>query len=181
MDETYPHLRLRREERVTQKRSGRPPRLPPRDDPAAHGRILRQSLEKAKAEADSDIGGFDDRRLFRFSVIKGFDPDALEKLAPGIEVVSQEGEECVVAFVNEAALASFEARLSSLVRNEHVTYKQFLCALDAVNGWKAEDRISWALKNEGFPEQSPFMLDVELWPLENFHEERLGLWKNFHG
>ncbi|MDD4649539.1 MAG: S8 family peptidase, partial [Desulfoplanes sp.] len=179
MDETYPHLRLRREERVTQKRSGRPPRFPPRDDPAAHGRILRQSLEKAKAEADSDIGGFDDRRLFRFSVIKGFDPDALEKLAPGIEVVSQEGEECVVAFVNEAALASFEARLSSLVRNEHVTYKQFLCALDAVNGWKAEDRISWALKNEGFPEQSPFMLDVELWPLENFYEERLVLWKNF--
>jgi len=179
MDETYPHLRLRREERITEKRSARPPRFPRRDDPAAHGRTLRQSLEKAKAESDADIGGFDDRRLFRFAVTKGFDPDGLEKIAPEIEVVSQEGEECVVAFVNEAALASFEARLSSLIRNEPVTYKQLLYALDAVNGWGAEDRTGWALKSEGFPEQSPFMLDVELWPLENSHEERLALWKNF--
>ena len=68
MDKTFPHLPLQREEPVTEKRPGgrRVPSAPA--DPAAHGRTLRQRLETAKVEAATDVGGFDDRRLFRFTV-----------------------------------------------------------------------------------------------------------------
>ena len=109
MEESFPHLRLQREEPVTEKRTGgrRIPVAP--SDPVAHGRTLQQRLETAKSQAATAIGGFDDRPLFRFTVEKGFDPDALRKISADIEVVSQEGVDMVVAFVSTAALESFEA------------------------------------------------------------------------
>jgi len=89
MEESFPHLPLNREEPVTEKRPGtwRPPEPP--DDPPAHGRMLQECLESAKNQTDEDIGGFDDRCLFRFTVNKGFDPDTLRNISPEIEFVSQ--------------------------------------------------------------------------------------------
>ena len=90
-EESFPHLPLQREEPVTEKRPGgrRIPGTPA--DPAGHGRALRQRLETAKTEAAINIGGFDDRPLFRFTVEKGFDPDTLLNISNAIEIVSQEG------------------------------------------------------------------------------------------
>ncbi len=178
-DESFPHLPLQREEPVTEKRPGgrRIPATPA--DPAGHGRALRQRLDTAKAEAATDVGGFDDRPLFRFAVEKGFDPDALLNISNDIEIVSQEGDDVVVAFVSTAALESFEARLASLAGGERVQYKEVLYALEGIDGWSADDRTGWALRQEGLPADSPFALDVELWPLEDKPGERTRLWQAF--
>ena len=111
MEESFPHLPLQREEAVTQKRPSGFPRLEPPNDPAAHARSLHDRLEDARKQTDTDEGGFDERRLFRFTVAKGFDPDFLRRISDEIELVSQEGEEVVVAFVSSAALEAFESRL----------------------------------------------------------------------
>jgi len=179
MEESFPHLPLNREEPVTEKRPGtwRPPAPP--DDPPAHGRMLQKRLESAKKQTDEDIGGFDDRRLFRFTVNKGFDPDTLRNVSPEIEFVSQEGDEIVVAFVSTAALESFEARLTSLAKGEQVKYKQVLYALQSIDRWSPDDRTGWALSYEGFPDQASFVIDIELWPIEDHQDERTRLWEAF--
>ena len=178
-EESFPHLPLQREEPVTEKRPGgrRIPGTPA--DPAGHGRALRHRLETAKTEAAINIGGFDDRPLFRFTVEKGFDPDTLLNISNAIEIVSQEGDDVVVAFVSTAALESFEARLASLAGGEHVQYKEVLYALQGIGGWSADDRTGWALRQEGLPADVLFALDVELWPLEDRPEERARLWQAF--
>ena len=149
------------------------------DDPAGHGRILRQHLETAKTETATDIGGFDDRPLFRFTVERGFEPEALLNISNDIEIVSQEEDDVVVAFVSTAALESFEARLASLAGGERIQYKEVLYALQGIDGWSADDRTGWALQREGLPTDSSFALDVELWPLEDRPLERAKLWKAF--
>ena len=179
MEESFPHLSLNREEPVTEKRPGGRPYFEPPADPPAHGRRLKESLESAKKQTDDDIGGFDDRRLFRFTVNKGFDPDTLGNVSPEIEFVSQEGDEIVVAFVSTAALESFEARLSSLAKGEQVKYKQVLYAFQSFDRWSPEDRTGWALRQEGFPDQASFVLDIELWPIEDRQDEREKLWAAF--
>jgi len=184
MDETFPHLRIQREEKINEKRPGTFPPPKPPSDPASHGRGLQQRLETAKAQVTEDQGGFDDRRLFRFTVQKGFNPDDLEKIADAdvrkdIEVISQEGDEIVLAFVSEAALESFEALLTTLVEGGAPTNQQVFFALRGIDGWRPQDRMGWALRTEGFPEQETFNLDIELWPLEDNPPEREALWRAF--
>ncbi|MEK6758624.1 MAG: S8 family peptidase [Deltaproteobacteria bacterium] len=176
---SYPHLPLQRENPVTEKRAGQPPRFVQPENPASHGRSLQQRIEQAKIQTDMDQGGFDERRLFRFTVAKGFDPDTLRNISSDIEFVSQEDEQIIVAFVSDAALESFEARLASLVAGEQVKYKQVLYDLQGVDGWSPEDRKGWALRREGLPSTSPFLLDIELWPLEDRQDERTKLWQTF--
>jgi hypothetical protein len=184
MDETFPHLRIQREEPVNEKRPGTymPPKPP--SDPASHGHGLQQQLETAIAQVAEDQGGFDDRRLFRFTVQKGFDPDDVAKIADAdvrndIEVISQEADEIVLAFVSEAALESFEALLTTLAEGGVPTNQQVFFALRGIDGWRPQDRMGWALRTEGFPEQETFNLDIELWPLEDNPPEREALWRAF--
>ena len=179
MEESFPHLRLQREEPITERRptGRRIPSVP--SDPAAHGLHLSNRLENAKAEAATDSGGFDDRPLFQFTVDKGFNPDDLRNISNDIEVVSQEGDDVVIAFVSTPALESFEARLASLAIGETVPYRQVLFALKGIDGWSANDRRGWALDQEGLPASSSFLLDVELWPLEDSAEDRTRLWNAF--
>ncbi|MFZ1730428.1 MAG: S8 family peptidase [Bacteroidota bacterium] len=167
MDQTFPHLPLQREELVREKRpmpgfGGKPP-----DDPAAHARDLLDCLDAAREEAATDEEGFDERRIFRFSVQKGFDPQDLTKISSEIEFVSQEDETVVIGFASNAALAQFEARLSTMANGEYVKNKQVIYALQGVDGLKPEDRKGWALKKQGFPVSDEFLLDVELWPMED--------------
>ncbi len=179
MEESFRHLTLQREETVTEKRSGRfrPPKSP--DDPSAHAKSLKDKLKDAVTQTEKDEPGFDQRRLFRFTVEKGFDPDSLRNVSDEIEFVSQEGEEVVVAFVSSAALESFEAKLASMVDGKSVTYKHVLYSLRGIDGWSKEDRTGLELKREGFPGESSFLLDVELWPLEDNPENRRELWRAF--
>jgi hypothetical protein len=179
MTSSYPHLPLQREEPVTEKRPGGYPRIQEPSDPAAHGRALGSQLQNTIQQTEQDLGGFDDRKLFRFQVEKGFNPEELKKISREIEFVSQEDDEILVAFVSQSALQSFEARLASIARGEYVTNKQVYYALQGMSGWTADDRTGWSLKQEGFPETETFYLDLELWPIEDNSEERKLLWNKF--
>lgn len=179
MTSSYPHLPLQREEPVTEKRPGNYYSPPPPSDPAAHGRALGSQLQKTIQQTEQDLGGFDDRKLFRFQVEKGFSPDELKKISPEIEFVSQEDDEIVVAFVSQSALQWFEARLASIARGEYVTNKQVYYALQGMSGWTSDDRTGWSLKQEGFPKTETFYLDLELWPIEDNARERQLLWSKF--
>ncbi len=79
MADTFPHLTLQRETPVNDKRPGGSPRSKTLDDPIAHGVSLHECLTNATVETETDEGGFDDRRLFRFTVDEGFSPDDLSK------------------------------------------------------------------------------------------------------
>lgn len=179
MTSSYPHLPFQREEPITEKRPGiyfpsRPPA-----DPSAHGRELGLKLKETIRQTDQDVGGFDDRKLFRLKVEKGFNPDDLKKISGEIEFVSQEDDEVVVAFVSQSALKTFEAILASMARGESITNKQVYYALKGMSGWSPDDRTGWSLKQEGFPHTETFYLDVELWPIEDNAKERQQLWSKF--
>jgi hypothetical protein len=179
MEESFPHLNIQREAPVNEKRSGTPPKKFIPDDIPAHGRGLLARLAHAQKEAREDVGGFDERKLFRFTVQRGFNPDDLRKISTEIEFVSQEDETVVIGFATNAALAQFEARLSSMAAGEHVTNKEVIYALQSVDGWSPENRKGWALKQQGFPDRDEFMLDVELWPLEDNQQGRHQAWQKF--
>ncbi|MBF0602673.1 MAG: S8 family peptidase [Nitrospirae bacterium] len=183
MAESYPHLPLQREAPVNEKRSGtyNPPEEP--NNARGHGRRLQQKLEAARQQVATDVGGFDERRLFRFTVQKGTSLDYfnLRSLSLDIEFVSQEGSTVVVGFASDAALEVFESRLSTLVGTGEVTNKDVFFALKSVDRWSPEDRKGWALKKQGFPDIDAFCLDVELWPLEDNHQGRDREWMAFEG
>lgn len=167
MPESYPHLQIVREEPVNEKRPGGNPRPTTPSDIPSHCRRIQQTLEAAKAEAQKAVGGFDQRRLIKFKVEQGFDPDDLRKISPEIEFISQEDETIAVGFATDAALADFESRLASLIQGEYVVNKQVLFALTEVGSWTPENRTGWALKKHGIPMDESFFLDLELWPLED--------------
>jgi len=179
MEETFPHLPLQRETPVNEKRPATyyPPKEP--RDVRGHGKGLLQKLDSAKEEAAGDLGGFDDRKLFRFSVQKGFNPDDLRKISTEIEFVSQEDETVVIGFASDAALAQFESRLASMAKGEDVTNKQVIYALQSIDSWSMKDRRGWALRKHGLPETDEFLLDIELWPIEDNHQERDQEWAAF--
>jgi hypothetical protein len=167
MAEDFPHLALQRETPVTDKRPAQPPRFNTPADVRRHSLGLLESLTNTRKQCEGDEGGFDDRKLIKFSVDKGFNPDDLQKISPTIEFVSQEQETVVIGFASDAALADFEQRLTTMAKGESVTYKQVFFALRGLDGWSPDDRKGWALKTLGFPETDDFLLDVELWPLED--------------
>ncbi len=181
MSQSYPHLELHREKPVNPKRSKEPPRTKPPKDVFKHGRKLQKKLSSAKEHTLSDVGGFDERRLFRFTVKKGTSLDYfdLRKLSLDMAFVSQEGNSVVVGFASEAALAVFESRLASLATDGEVTNKNVFYALKSVDGWSAEDRKGWTLKKQGLSTTDKVLLDVELWPLEDNGPEREREWRAF--
>ena len=166
-ENSHPHLELRREEPVTERRPRRgfAPAEPP-DDPRRHGAILGSRLRTARAAAEEDLGGYDERRLIKIELKEKVSPEEVAKAADGIQIVSQEEGTLILAFADEEQLDAFEARLASLAAGRDVTYRNLLYALQGFDRWTRDDRTGWALKNDGFPDEEPFLIDVELWPVE---------------
>ncbi|HWP58272.1 MAG TPA: S8 family peptidase [Candidatus Acidoferrales bacterium] len=166
MPETYPHLRLIREELVNPRRARPAPiRVHEPGDWRAFGRDLGERLQSARQRAARDLGGFDDRRLLKLELSTPLDPAEFEKISGEIEIVSEEDRTVILAFATEAALTEFEARLATLARGGRPAYRHLLFALAGFDNWTEEDRRGWALKQEGWPEREPFALDAELWPV----------------
>lgn len=179
MPETYPHLRLAREQPVNPRRPRPAPiGVPPPQDTRAFGARLKENLQAARAQVTQDIGGFDDRRLIKLELDARLDPAALQRIAPELEVISQEDKTIVLAFFTEAALAAFEAKLTTLAEGGSPTYRNVLYALKGFDRWTEDDRMGWALRQEGWPADSPFALDVELWPVPRA-TERDQSWQAF--
>ncbi|MFH0879832.1 MAG: S8 family peptidase, partial [Lentisphaerota bacterium] len=162
--DAYPHLRFEREQPVNEKRSRPFPPPPPPADIRGHAQKLQRSFEVARDAVKTDIGGFDDRPLFKLKV-GTLTPEQIEQGFAGVEVISQEDGGYALAFANRDALAEFEARLTSLAGGIIPKYPNILYALEAFDHWTPQDRMGWALKRDGYPGTEPFLLDIELWPL----------------
>jgi len=163
----YEHLRLEKESSVTDRhrRPGFGP--PPPTDPRGHGNALLQSFRAIREVAvNEDMGGFDDRKLLKIRLREGERQLPDFSLIEGLEVVSQEGLEVVLAFATAAGLNLVEERLATLARDGRVTRKELLFVIDAFEHWTPEDRTGAALAGQGLPEEGPCTLDVELWPQE---------------
>lgn len=179
MADTYPHLELLREQPVNPRRPRPAPiRMPEPANPRAFGAALGERLSFARERATRHLGGFDDRRLIKLELDSRLDPDALKNITRDIELVSQEDDSVVLAFATETALAEFEQRLATLARGGRPTYLNVLYALKGFDAWTEEDRMGWALRQEGWPQETSFALDVELWPV-NLATERDRLWQAF--
>ena len=166
-EDSHPHLELAREEPVTERRprgGGVARERPPGFE--QHAAALRQRLESVRQATDDEASGYDARLLFKIELTDKVAPADLARAIKGIEIVSQEGGKLVLAFATERQLNLFESRLKDLADGETVTYQNVMYALHDLGSWTPEDRKGWALKQAGFPDDSSFLLDVELWPLE---------------
>lgn len=161
----YEHLRLEKESPVTDRHRRPGFGAPPPADPRGHGGTLLRSFRAAReVAATADLGGFDDRKLLKIRLREGERQPPDFSLIDGLEVVSQEGYEVVLAFATAAGLNLVEERLATLARDGRVTRKELLFAIDAFDHWTPEDRTGAALGEQGLPQDGPFTLDVELWP-----------------
>ena len=165
MSEKLLHLPLRREEPQNPRRA-RPGRGRTRpDDPAAHGKQLAEEL--AQATAGPSGPAYDERALLKLRVASGVSASDFEAIQ-GVEVVSQEGTEVVVLlFATDEGLGEFKSRLDLLARAGHPTRQDLLFAIQGFDKWTRENRQGRALRREGTPTTGTFLIDVELWPLEN--------------
>lgn len=164
----YEHIRITRDEPVRERhpRQYFPPNLRP-DDPRGFGQRLGASLATAKGQIqEADTGGFDSRLLLKVNLREGAPLPELEAIG-GISIVSQEDKTVVLAFATVDGLTEFEARLATLSQSGKATRENILFSIERFERWTPENRIGNALRAQGFPNRTTFVLDVELWPLEN--------------
>jgi hypothetical protein len=161
----YEHLRLEKESPVTARHRQRGFGAPAPADPRGHGNALLRSFRAVReVAANEDLGGFDDRKLLKIRLREGERQLPDFNLIDGLEIVSQEGHEVVLAFATAAALNLVEGRLATLARDGRVTRKELLFVIDAFEHWTPEDRKGSALAEQGLPQEGLCTLDVELWP-----------------
>lgn len=176
----YEHLVIEREVLKNDRRTRRMniPR-PDRGDLKSHGQRLLTSLNHsigyARGQPTSRPGNF----VFKIRYTGHLDINHLKK--HGVQFVSQEDNELCIIFADEAGLAVFSDHLQKLgVDEEELTYKQILEAIEGIENWTAEDRKSWVINKEGFPDQASFIVDVELWPIAvAHHPDRLHICQTF--
>jgi hypothetical protein len=170
--DSFDHLRFTRLEPVNSKRKkggfGRP--VEP-DDPQVHAQKLLDQLAES-ANAQQGVPGFDPRLLVKLQV-EGIPPDNLETI-PGIQLVSQEEKAIVVVFVDDAAKGEFHRRLQEMTQGKTPTRKDVLYAIKGVENWQRKDRLGPALElgYGKLPTAEPFVLDLELWPLERSDQRK---------
>ena len=166
-EDSHPHLELMREEPITERRTRPFGRARPEPENfRAHASSLRERLQDTRLALREEVPGYDDRRLIKITLTEKVQADEVANAARGIEVVSQEDDTLVLAFATDAQLDGFEMRLATLARGESVTYPSLMHALEDLDRWTPEDRKGWALRQNGFPDEASFLLDVELWPLD---------------
>ncbi len=127
--------------------------------------MLGERLQAAREMAETDIGGYDARRLIKITLTSKIQPEQIAQASADVEIVSQEEDTLLLAFATEQQLEEFEAKLAGLAAGDGVTYQNILYALQDLDHWSPEDRAGWALRLDGFPDTEFFMIDVELWPL----------------
>lgn len=163
---TYKHLSITREVLNNPRRTKNPPHFVTRTDKRAHGQRLNAYFATAEGQAKRQIGSSADSPF----VLKLKYEGALtftNLTAHGLEFISQENKQLCVVFATEIGLIQFADHLNKLgVLGVTLTYKQILEAIESIEVWSAEDRMSWALNHFGLPQAEEFKLDVELWPVE---------------
>ncbi len=166
MPEAHPHLPFVREEPVNPKRPGGRPQSSKPGNPQEHGARVLSTLQQTLSAPIRELGGFDNRRLLRIEVNKGFKPDNLAAI-PGVEVISQEDERVVLTFVDARGQEEFEARLTTMSEGGTPVRAELFYGMQSFDRWTAENRTGWALRTEGLPDTALVVLDIELWPLND--------------
>ncbi|RMV42773.1 hypothetical protein ALP10_200245 [Pseudomonas syringae pv. helianthi] len=161
---TYKHLSFERENLDNRRRAKNPPPFTKRGDLQGHGQKLNGFFATAAGAARKQLKSAENSPFvlkIRYEGAMTF--ENLQK--HGLEFISQEGKQVCVVFATEAGLAMFQDHLNKLgVLGQNVTYKQILEAIEGIDSWSADDRMSWALRHIGLPGAETFKLDVELWP-----------------
>ncbi|WP_163014339.1 S8 family peptidase, partial [Pseudomonas viridiflava] len=161
---TYKHLSFERENLDNRRRAKNPPPFTKRGDLQGHGQKLNGFFATAAGAARKQLKSAENSPFvlkIRYEGAMTF--ENLQK--HGLEFISQEGKQVCVVFATEAGLAMFQDHLNKLgVLGQNVTYKQILEAIEGIDSWSADDRMSWALRHIGLPDAETFKLDVELWP-----------------
>jgi hypothetical protein len=166
MSGSYQHLTINKEPIKNDRRTRQMkiPR-PERADIRAHGQYLSNNLANTieyvrQSTPGPSLGSY----FLKLNYVGALDFKNLSK--HGVEFISQEDQQMCVVFADEKGLAIFADHLQKLGLDEaDLTYKQILEALDGIDSWTTEDRVSWALKRHGYPDEEIFRLDVELWPV----------------
>lgn len=170
-DDAHSHLRFERTQHENPRRPRGGPRTDPPQDPAGHGRRIREEVEQVQASPAQEPG-FDPRLLLKLEV-ENPDPRLFDPI-PGITLVGQEGRTLLVLFADNSGLAEFKRRLAQLEAGEKPTRKEILYAVKSVSHWGRDDRLGQALRAQGVPTATS-VVDVELWPLELTPQRRLML------
>jgi hypothetical protein len=166
----YEHIKFQRETNFTERRPKKGfGGISFQGNPKDHAQKLQNNINQLKVNLQDEISGYDERFLLKLNVADNFSPDTFASIE-GVQVVSQENKEVVILFTTENALSEFERRLSTYASNENVTRKEIIEATRSFELWSAEDRIGDVLKREGLPLIETFILDIELWNLENNQE-----------
>ncbi|MGP5568173.1 S8 family peptidase [Pseudomonas helleri] len=179
---SYKHLSIAREGLDNPRRTKNPPLFVTREDLRGHGQKLNGYFATAEGLAKQQIGSTANSPF----VLKIKYEGALtfsSLSAHGLEFISQENKQLCVVFSTEAGLAMFADHLRKLgVLGASLTYRQILEAIEGIEAWSAEDRMSWALVHLGLPQAPTFKLDVELWPVHVAnHPIRIQLTTAFEG
>lgn len=165
----YHHIKISRDEPIVQRltrKLGPQPRFT-LDEAKAYGMVLKRSLDDVKTSiAESEIGGYDERLLLKLNLKEGVLPPQLEVIE-GLTIVSHEEKSVLLAFATAQGLDEFEARITSLSTDGTVTRKDLLFAIQGFDYWTTENRTGAALREYEIPQRTTFLLDVELWPLDN--------------
>ncbi|MGJ3494946.1 S8 family peptidase [Piscirickettsia salmonis] len=181
MSDSYPHLRIKKENRENPRRTksmGFSSNKP--DNIYAHGQKLNAYFTKAKKIAEQQLSSIEGEYVLKLCYEGPLKFESLQ--AHGVEFISQEDRDVCIVFTDNEGLAKFSDHLERLgVNDSDITYKQILQALNGIDNWTPEDRKSWAIAHKGFPSQTEFNLDVELWPISgsSSRPERFKLCENF--
>jgi len=180
MPDRYKHLVIAREPLKNDRRTRKINiQSVDRGDLQTHGNRLLGSLDTMVQQATQQITSGSGRYVLKLSYTGFLNFAHLRK--HGVEFVSQEGQQTCVAFATEQSLAIFADHLQRLgLEDSELTYQQILTALDGIDNWTPEDRMSWAVQHKGFPDTDAFKLDIELWPVRvTYHPERKQLCDGF--
>ncbi|WP_343741653.1 S8 family peptidase [Herbaspirillum huttiense] len=167
----FKHLKISKEE-LTNSRRTRDMKIPgtKRADLYAHGQSIKASLERAVDLERNTVRSSDDRFILKLRFTGLLQTELLQK--HGVEFVSQENNELCIVFADEKGLSQFSDHLARLGKDDDLTYKQILTALESVDHWTRADRTTWAIEHYGLPTDDIFRLDVELWPIFSLADPR---------
>jgi subtilisin family serine protease len=168
---THEHIPIVRDEPIRERhpRSGFNAILKP-ENFQIFGRALNANFrEVVRQDRSSEIDGYDARLLLKITLREGANVPQLNSIQ-GVEIVSQEDKEVILAFATRAGLNEFESRLSSLANTGRAVRKEILFSIDGFDRWTPSDRKAAALSSIGYPDSQQFILDVELWPLEGIEQ-----------
>ncbi len=164
----YEHIKIVRDEPVRERHPRKfvPRNMRPEDVRSFGSRLQTNLIATAQRVRREDVTGFDSRLLLKIVLRDDVMLPQFDAI-PGIEIVSHEDKSIVLTFATEPGLREFESRLSTLASTEAATRSDILFAIENFDRWTSENRKGSALIEQGFPDQEAFLLDVELWPLED--------------